>query len=346
MLGQEGVRACEETDGCRESDPGEQQSDAVRRLPRSDQRPDGRVEEHREHDEEVLADVDRAARRVRRRTTRSENATESAPDRPGETSLVHRLPRPRGGARRRVVPSPGARPHVERRRPARRAGQRCPGDPCRARRRPGRSPVRRRTPRSAGCRCAGRAAPSPSSPPRTSPRSGAPRGTRSRRPPPSPRDSGRSRPARPRPGSTTFRACALQRRGETLVGEQRRVDPPREVAKVLEGFGRLLPSPRSSMATALSGSCSTRRSAKPIFTVRATSCCCAPSWMFRSIRRRSSSCALTILRRDSRSSSMSRTFRSTSPVCDARSRTMRSFTGFIGSLGRISSVSAPRSSPW
>ena len=76
-------------------------------------------------------------------------------------------------------------------------------------------------------------------------------------------------------------------------------------------------------------------SASRSLTARATSCCWAPSWMFRSSCLARSSCAATIRRRDARSSSISRTLRSTSPAWAARSRTSRSFDGFIGSFGSI-----------
>src|SRR4249919_511793 len=67
--------------------------------------------------------------------------------------------------------------------------------------------------------------------------------------------------------------------------------------------------------------------------------------MLRSSLRRSWSCAVTSRRCEARSSSTRRTLRRTRPACDARSRTRRSFDGFIGSLGGIATESAPRSSP-
>ena len=54
-------------------------------------------------------------------------------------------------------------------------------------------------------------------------------------------------------------------------------------------------------------------SARRCFTANATSCCCAPSWMFRSRAFARTSCAATMRRRDSRRSSISRTLRSTRP---------------------------------
>ena len=101
-----------------------------------------------------------------------------------------------------------------------------------------------------------------------------------------------------------------------------------------------------AISRAFIGSRSAICSSKRSFTVSATSCCCAPSWMLRSRRLRSSSCALTSRCRDARSSSISRTFRSTRPACEARSRTSRSFDGLIGSFAGIETDSAPRSSPW
>ncbi len=100
-----------------------------------------------------------------------------------------------------------------------------------------------------------------------------------------------------------------------------------------------------SISAALAGSRAVRSRASRVFTDSATSCCCAPSWMLRSSRRRSWSCAVTSRRCEARSSSTRRTFRRTRPACDARSRTRRSFDGFIGSLGGIATESAPRSSP-
>ena len=59
-------------------------------------------------------------------------------------------------------------------------------------------------------------------------------------------------------------------------------------------------------------------SSRPTWIVSAMSCCCAPSCRFRSIFRRSASCASTSRRRDARSSSISAALRRTSPACDAR----------------------------
>ena len=88
-----------------------------------------------------------------------------------------------------------------------------------------------------------------------------------------------------------------------------------------------------SISAASAGSRGVRSRASRVFTDSATSCCCAPSWMLRSSRRRSWSCAVTSRRCEARSSSTRRTLRRTRPACDARSRTRRSFDGFIGSLG-------------
>src|SRR5215475_11056342 len=85
---------------------------------------------------------------------------------------------------------------------------------------------------------------------------------------------------------------------------------------------------------------------------RATSCCWAPSWMLRSIRRRSSSCAATSRCREalissSRASSCSRSpaFLSTRPTWAARSASSRSSVGVSDSPGRFDTDSAPRTSP-
>jgi hypothetical protein len=67
--------------------------------------------------------------------------------------------------------------------------------------------------------------------------------------------------------------------------------------------------------------------------------------MLRSSAFARASCAATMRRRDARSSSISRTLRSTSPACEATSRSRRSFAGSIGSLAGIVTDSAPRSSP-
>src|SRR2546426_753446 len=59
-----------------------------------------------------------------------------------------------------------------------------------------------------------------------------------------------------------------------------------------------------------------------------------------------SSCAATILRRDSLRSSIRRTFRSTSPACDARSLISLARAGFMGSFSGMTTDNAPSSSPW
>ncbi len=179
---------------------------------------------------------------------------------------------------------------------------------------------------------------------RTWPRCSRLPGSRSRRPTPRPGRSGRSRPARPSrataPSGLVTRArrrapCPQGGEGRSRArgrGDPRGPRPPRPAAGI-----------RSSRS--FSGSFPTSCSASLSCTARATSCCWTPSWMFRSIRRRSSSCAATSRCRDARRSSIRRTFRSTSPAWDARSRTSFSFVGSIGSLAGISTVSAPSSSP-
>ena len=95
----------------------------------------------------------------------------------------------------------------------------------------------------------------------------------------------------------------------------------------------------------LGGSRAVRSRASRVFTDNATSCCWRavvdvafePAALLSCARGR---------RCEARSSSTRRTLRRTRPACDARSRTRRSFDGFIGSLGGIATESAPRSSPW
>ena len=110
----------------------------------------------------------------------------------------------------------------------------------------------------------------------------------------------------------------LDRRDQALVREQRLVDAASEVAQILERRLGLSSICRRS-STVFPGSRSASCPASRAFTARATSCCCAPSWMFRSRRRRSSSWAATRRCRDIRRSSTSRTLRKTMPACAARS---------------------------
>ena len=83
----------------------------------------------------------------------------------------------------------------------------------------------------------------------------------------------------------------------------------------------------ASIWSARPGSRSSIACASRIFTLSATSCCCAPSWMLRSSRLRSWSCAVTSRRCAAcssssrcRSASVRPTLRSTRPACAARSR--------------------------
>ena len=105
---------------------------------------------------------------------------------------------------------------------------------------------------------------------------------RSRRPPRPPAGSGRRRRPRPRPGTGALRACASSAAAEPLVREQRRVDPAREVAQVLERRRRVAPAARRASPSTRVRVPLDRASASRSFTASATSCCCAPSWMLRS----------------------------------------------------------------
>ena len=181
--------------------------------------------------------------------------------------------------------------------------------------------------------------------PRTWRCSGGPRGTRSTPRPRSPVGIGRCRrsarrsgwrPCEPAPRVPRPTPCRRARGDRCLVrgrGGPRSPQPHRPGA---------VRAARQTCAASRSTSCSANRS----LTWIATSCCWAPSWMFRSILRRSRSCAATSRRRESRSSSMSRTFRSTRPAWAARSLTKRSFAVFIGSFAGMVTESAPRSDPW
>ena len=94
---------------------------------------------------------------------------------------------------------------------------------------------------------------------------------------------------------------------------------------------------RSSLPTSVSASRS--------FTASATSCCWAPSWMFRSIRRRSSFCAATS-RRARPSGRRSARRCGHQPGLRGEVRISRSFAGSIGSLAGMRTDSAPRTSSW
>jgi hypothetical protein len=143
----------------------------------------------------------------------------------------------------------------------------------------------------------------------------------------------------------------IERGNQPLIGEQRRIDPPGEVAKLLERAAQSVCRVAAidfAFSPSRSMSCSNKRS----FTESATICCWAPSWRFRSSFRRSSSCAVTRRCRDarnclmcSRNSSVSATFRITSPACAARLRTSRSSVGVTGSPSFFLTDNAPSSSP-
>ena len=94
----------------------------------------------------------------------------------------------------------------------------------------------------------------------------------------------------------------LERRLETALREDGRVDPLRELAQLGRSPARapreLLEQRSASAGDVRSFDCATRSP-----SARATSRCCAPSWRLRSIRRRSVSLASTMRRRDADSSS-------------------------------------------
>ena len=77
-----------------------------------------------------------------------------------------------------------------------------------------------------------------------------------------------------------------------------------------------------------------RDAARPSETESVTSRCCAPSWRFRSIRRRSASPAATIRPREAR----------TSASCDRTSAASRSFSSTSSAVARTDSTSAGSSS--
>jgi hypothetical protein len=94
--------------------------------------------------------------------------------------------------------------------------------------------------------------------------------------------------------------------GQALVGEQRRVDAAGESAQGLQRAAGLGPELRDQCPSR-SVSWPTTDSARASVEATVSSCCWAPSWMSRSIRRRWSSAALTIPSREAcRSASLAR----------------------------------------
>ena len=94
----------------------------------------------------------------------------------------------------------------------------------------------------------------------------------------------------------------LERRREPAVGEHGRVDPAGELAQLLEREGEL-GARALRISEAPSGSPSSFAWASRRASESETSRCCAPSWRFRSSRRRSAACTSTMRARDRRSSS-------------------------------------------
>ena len=98
--------------------------------------------------------------------------------------------------------------------------------------------------------------------------------------------------------------------------------PPRVISRRPSRASCVSARSSSMIAIARSGSFTTNARASPAFTPIATSCCCAPSWMFRSMRRRSASAASTsvrCLRRPSMSNrSRRRASRKDAPTAIAR----------------------------
>ena len=94
----------------------------------------------------------------------------------------------------------------------------------------------------------------------------------------------------------------LERGAEPAVGEHVRVEPPCELAELLERAGSSSRA-RARISVASATSVSIRDSASRRESDSAASRCCAPSWRLRSRRRRAASVASTIRARDARSSS-------------------------------------------
>ena len=178
---------------------------------------------------------------------------------------------------------------------------------------------------------------------RISRRSASPRGRRSRSRPRSRSAGGRHRPRRSRSARPPCDPASLGPGRSRSPPARRDRSRSRGRASVVSATSVCSLRSRSCSA-AFSGSFEAVAPARRSFTARATRCCCAPSWMFRSSRRRSASCAWTIRIRDSRSSSalvdssstrarsslVSARLRTTRAVCAARSVTSFSSAGRSG----------------
>ena len=146
--------------------------------------------------------------------------------------------------------------------------------------------------------CALRRAPRPPRPRRTWRRSSAPRRRRSTRPPRPGRAAAPRGRRRARPGSGARAASASSAAAEPAVGEDRGVDAARELAQLLERVRRAPRSAAVRIWSAPSGSSRSFACASRSASESETSRCCAPSWRFRSSRRRSSSPASTMRERE------------------------------------------------
>ena len=80
----------------------------------------------------------------------------------------------------------------------------------------------------------------------------------------------------------------LHGRRETVVGEDRRMDPARELTELLESERQLVARLRDQLRSSR-GSSASRDSAMRRWSASVTRRCCAPSWRLRSSRRRSAS---------------------------------------------------------
>ena len=90
----------------------------------------------------------------------------------------------------------------------------------------------------------------------------------------------------PRPGWLLARHDVAHRRGDAVLGEDRRIDAARQVDQAGDRVVHAS-SCETSTARARSGDRAVRVWARRRLTTRATRCCSAPSWMSRSRRRRS-----------------------------------------------------------
>ena len=182
-------------------------------------------------------------------------------------------------------------------------------------------------------------------------RSAAPRGTRSTRPPRPPAGTGRRRRRATSTGTGDLARLRRERGRQALVGEQRRVDAAREVAQVLERLLRLRLDLGEHLR-GLRGFPLGQRAREPSLHGE------RDELLLRAVVDVAlQPAALLVLRRDQPllrglevvqadfSSSVSRTLRSTSPACDARSAISFSSAGRRGRSRGLRTASAPSTSP-